>query len=84
MLDDSVAVAFGVVFPGVFFIFVLLGVLELDTAFRLAKWSGLGLIGFYGFCAGRLSGASIRRSLFQAAAVMAIGGAVIAFKALIH
>ena len=84
MLDDAVAVAFGVVFPGVFFLFVLVGLLELDAAFRLAKWSGLGLIGFYGFCAGRLAGSSVRRSLVQATAVMAIGGAVIAFKALIH
>ena len=31
--------------------------MELDTAFRLAKWSGLGLIGFYGFAAARLAGA---------------------------
>ena len=59
MLDDAIAVAFGVVFPGVFFLLVLVGPLELDTAFRLAKWSGLGLIGFYGFCAGRLAGASV-------------------------
>jgi VIT1/CCC1 family predicted Fe2+/Mn2+ transporter len=84
MLDDAVAVAFGVAFPGIFFLLSVVGLLELDTAFTLAKWSGLGLIAFYGFCAGRLSGASIGRSLLQAAAVAAIGGAVIAFKALIH
>jgi hypothetical protein len=84
MLDDSVAVAFGVAFPGIFFLLSVLGLLELDTAFRLAKWSGLGLIAFYGFCAGRLAGASVRRSLVQAMAVAAIGGIVIAFKALVH
>jgi hypothetical protein len=84
MLDDSLAVGFGVVFPGIYFLLALLGALELDTAFRLAKWSGLGLIGFYGFCAGRLAGASITRSLLQAAAVMTIGAAVIAVKALVH
>lgn len=84
MLDDAVAVAFGVAFPGVFFVLSVANVLEVDTAFQLAKWSGLGLIAFYGFCAGRLSGASLGRSIIQALAVAAIGGAVIAFKALIH
>ncbi len=78
------AVAFGVAFPAVFFLLATVGAFELDTAFRLAKWSGLGLIGFYGFCAGRLAGSSVRRSLFQAVAVAAIGGAVIAFKAIVH
>jgi hypothetical protein len=84
MVDDGLAVGFGIAFPGVFFLFVLLGLLELDTAFSLAKWSGLGLIGFYGFSAGRLAGSSVQRSLLQAVFVMTIGGAVIAFKALIH
>ena len=84
MLDDALAVAFGVAFPGIFFLLSAAGLIELDTAFRLAKWSGLGLIAFYGFCAGRLAGASIGRALVQAMAVAAIGGAVIAFKALIH
>ena len=60
MFDDALAVAFGVAFPGVFFVIARIGPLELETAFRFAKWSGLGLIGFYGFCAGRLAGASIR------------------------
>ncbi len=84
MLDDGIAVAFGVAFPGVFFVLSAAHVFELDTAFALAKWSGLGLIAFYGFCAGRLAGASLGRSFLQAIAVAAIGGAVIAFKALIH
>lgn len=84
MLDDAVAVAFGVAFPAVFFLLATVNAFELETAFRLAKWSGLGLIGFYGFCAGRLAGSSVRRSLLQALAVAAIGGAVIAFKSIIH
>ena len=84
MLDDAVAVAFGVAFPGVFFLLSLAGLIELDTAFRLAKWSGLGLIAYYGFCAGRLAGASLQRSFLQAVAVAAIGSIVIAFKALVH
>ena len=34
MLDDALAVAFGVAFPGVFFVLAIVGLLELDTAFR--------------------------------------------------
>jgi hypothetical protein len=44
----------------------------------------LGLIGFYGFCAGRLSGMGLPAAFVQAAAVAAIGGFLIGLKALIH
>jgi hypothetical protein len=84
ILDDVAAVAFGVAFPAVFFFLAAAGVLEPDTAFTIAKWSGLGLIGFYGFVAGRLAGAGFWVALLQALAVGVIGGALIAFKALIH
>jgi hypothetical protein len=81
---DVGAVAFGISFPAVFFLLSTVGAMEVDTAFELAKWTGLGLIGFYGFCAGRLSGMRLPRALLQAAAVAAIGGFLIALKALIH
>lgn len=84
IVADAVAVAFGIAFPAVFFILAAFDATEVDTAFTLAKWSGLGLIGFYGFAAARLSGAGVVASLLQAAAVGAIGGALIALKALIH
>jgi hypothetical protein len=84
LLRDVAAVAFGVAFPAVFFVLAAAGVLEDDTAFTIAKWSGLGLISFYGFAAGRLGGAGLAASLVQALAVGVIGGALIAFKALIH
>jgi hypothetical protein len=79
-----VAVAAGAAFPGVFFVVAAAGVIEEPTAFRLAKWSGLGLIGFYGFCAARLGGAEISRSLLHALVVGAIGGLIIVVKALVH
>ena len=82
--DDSLAVAFGVAFPTVFFLLAVLGAIELDTAFDLAKWTGLGLIGFYGFVAARYAGAPVSRALIQGAGAAAIGGALIAFKALVH
>jgi hypothetical protein len=45
---DVAAAAFGVAFPAVFFVLAAAGVLEDDTAFTVAKWSGLGLIGSTG------------------------------------
>ena len=58
--------------------------IELDTAFDVAKWSGLGLTGFYGFWAARLSGRSRRAALGYALAIAAVGAALIALKALLH
>jgi hypothetical protein len=84
LAGEVAAVAFGVAFPCVFFIAAAGGVIELDTAFRLAKWSGLGLIGFYGYGAARLAGDSHLAALLQALAVAAIGAIVIAFKAVVH
>jgi len=82
--DDALAVAFGVCFPAVFFVLAALDALSTDTAFTIARWSGLGLIGFYGYAAGRLSGAGQPACIVQALAVATIGGVLIAIKALIH
>jgi hypothetical protein len=84
ILGDAGAVAFGIAFPAVFFVLAAAGALEDDTAFTIAKWSGLGLIGLYGFLAGRLAGAGLGLACLQALAVAVIGGALIAFKALVH
>ncbi len=81
---DVIAVAAGAAFPAVFFMLAAADAIELDTAFTLAKWSGLGLIAAYGYAAGRLSGAAVGSSLLHALAVGAIGAAVIAVKALVH
>jgi hypothetical protein len=84
MLESAGAVAFGVGFPAVFFLLAVVHVIELDTAFAIATWGGLGLIGFYGYWAARFAGASVLRALVQAALVAAVGGIVIVFKALVH
>jgi hypothetical protein len=81
---DVAAVVFGISFPAVFFLLSGVGTMEVETAFELAKWSGLGLTGFYGFCAARLSGMGLGAALAQAAAVAAIGGFLIGLKAVIH
>jgi hypothetical protein len=81
---DTSAVAFGVSFPAVFFVVSATGAIDRDTAFDLAKWSGLGLIGFYGFAAARLSGAALTSALIKGIGAALIGGFLIALKALVH
>jgi hypothetical protein len=83
-LDDAVAVFLGVSFPAIFFVLAVLDVLSEDSAFTVAKWSGLGLIGFYGYAAASLAGAGLGTRLLQAVGAALIGGILIAFKALVH
>src|SRR3954470_18103109 len=59
---DAAFVAFGVGFPAVFFVLSAFGAFGDETAFHLAKWSGLALTGFYGFSAARLVGDSVPTS----------------------
>jgi hypothetical protein len=84
MAEDAVAVGFGVAFPAVFFLLSALGLFEVDTAFTIAKWSGLGLIGFYGYWAARFAGAATHHALLKGALVALIGAGLIALKALVH
>jgi hypothetical protein len=84
MAGETGAVVLGAASPAVFFVLAALGVMELDLAFTLAKWSGLGLICGYGYLAARLADASHLRALGHAAGVGAIGAALIALKALLH
>jgi hypothetical protein len=81
---ESCAVMFGVAFPAVFFVLAAAGAVADATAFALAKWTGLALICAYGFVGARLSGSSVAGALARAAAVGAIGGILIALKALVH
>lgn len=84
LLADAGAVTFGAGFPAVFFALAATGAIGVDLAFELAKWSGLGLICGYGFLAARLSGAHLVGALAHGALIGAIGGALIALKALAH
>jgi hypothetical protein len=83
-VQDVLAVAVAIAFPAVYFLMASADWIELDTAFRLAKWTGLGLIGFYGFCGARVSGRSWLGSAASACVVVAIGALLIALKALVH
>jgi hypothetical protein len=84
MAVDALPVVFGAGFPAVFFVLATAGVIDLQLAFTLSKWSGLGLICGYGFLAARLTGAGIAGALLHSAAVGAIGGFLIALKSLLH
>jgi hypothetical protein len=84
LLDDIGAVAIGIAFPCVFFLLTALGAIDLDAAFDLAKWSGLGLIASYGFAAARLTGDSVPRSLRRAGVAALIAAFLIVIKALLH
>src|SRR5687768_18307138 len=46
MAEDAAAVGFGVAFPAVFFVISALGFVDVARALTIAKWTGLGLIGF--------------------------------------
>jgi hypothetical protein len=81
---DVGGVAFGIAFPAIFFLLALAGAMEVETAFTLAKWSGLALIGLYGFSAARLAGATLLAALVQALAIALIGAFLIGLKALVH
>jgi hypothetical protein len=84
LLADAASVMFGAGFPALFFVLAAAGAIQLALAFTLAKWTGLGLIGAYGFLAARVSGANLGRALLHAAILGAIGGLLIALKALVH
>jgi hypothetical protein len=84
MLEDAGSVGFGVAFPAGFFVLSALGVLEVDTAFSVAKWTGLGLIGFYGYWAARFAGAASHHALLRAVLVALVGAGLILLKSLVH
>jgi hypothetical protein len=84
VLADSAAVAIGIGFPAVYFLLEVIGVLGDDAAFLLARWTGLGLLGVYGFVGARLTGSGLLGALLKACGVALIGAALIGLKALVH
>jgi hypothetical protein len=84
LLEEAAAVAFGAGFPAVFFVLSGLHVMEEGTAFTVAKWTGLGLIGFYGFWASRFSGAATHHALLRGTLITLVGAGLIVLKSLVH
>jgi hypothetical protein len=84
LLEEAAAVTFGAGFPAVFFALSALHVFDESTAFTVAKWTGLGLIGFYGFWASRLTGAPTHHALLRGFLIALVGAGLIVLKALVH
>lgn len=84
ILGDALAVGIGVAFPAIFFVLAAVGVMDVDTAFDVAKWTGLGLITAYGYAAARLTGATGIGAVRRAALAGLIAGFLITIKALLH
>jgi hypothetical protein len=84
MAVSAAAVVLGAAFPAVYLLLAAVGLIEIDTAFTLAKWTGLGLLTAYGFAGARLSGLSVGRSLVHAVVIGIIGFVLVALKALLH
>jgi hypothetical protein len=84
VVEDAALVAFGIAFPAVFFLLAAFEAIERDTAFTLARWTGLFLIAAYGFAAARLAGMGLSRSLVQAVAIGLVGAFVILLHAVTH
>ena len=78
------AVVLGAAFPAIYLLLAAVDVISIDTAFTLAKWTGLALLGGYGFAGARLAGLPMGRALLHALAIGAIGAVLVALKALVH
>jgi hypothetical protein len=84
MLDEIGAVVVGVAFPGIFFVLAALGAFDVDAAFTIAKWTGLGMITAYGYIAARFTGATVLGSVRRAGVAGLIAAFLIVIKALLH
>jgi hypothetical protein len=85
--DTAVEVAvlgFGIAFPAVFFVLAAANAIGTSSAFTIAKWCGVGVIGFYGLAAARLSGDGWLPSALKATVAILIGAFLIGLKALLH
>jgi hypothetical protein len=66
------------------FLLVELGWIETQTAFDIAPWIGLALIGGYSLFANRVAGLPLHRAALTTASMLAIGLVLIAIKSLAH
>ncbi len=66
--------------PIAFFLLAWLRVLALETAFGLAEWTGVAVIGLFAFGAYRAAGASVGRSLLAGGALTGVGLLLVVIK----
>ena len=70
--------------PLIPFVLVEFGLIELQTAYDIAPWLGIGVIGGYALLANRLAGLSHAHSALVTVGALAIGLALILIKTLTH
>ncbi len=80
IIHNVSGVLMGALLPAPFFILSWIGVIELETAFKWARWVLIGVLLFYGYVAARLSGRSHAFSIFFAVVASSIGIIVVLFK----
>jgi hypothetical protein len=66
------------------FVIAVLGPIELDTAYDIAPWLGLGVIGAYTMLANRLAGLPAVTSALVTLVALAVGFSLIAIKTFTH
>ena len=69
--------------PIVFFVLAALDAMELETAYTVAKWFGVAVLGLYAYGAYRAAGVGVGRSLLAGALLTGIGLLLVALKSLV-
>jgi len=69
--------------PIVFFVLAALDWMETRTAYTVAKWFGVAVLGLYAFGAYRAAGVPVGRSLVAGAALTAVGLLLVALKSVV-
>jgi hypothetical protein len=81
---DSLAGTLAALLPVAPFVLAAAGAIERETAFDIAFWAGLGVLGAYAVLANRLAGLRGMQNLVACLVVLGIGLALIALKTLVH
>lgn len=66
--------------PVAFFVLAATGALGLETAYGLAEWTGIALLGLLAFAAYRAAGGSVARSLLAGTLLTGVGLVVVVLK----
>ena len=84
MASDIGAGTLAALVPAIPFLLVEVDVIELATAYEIALWLGVGVIGGCALVANRLAGLGTKQTVIFTAAGMLIGVSLIAIKAATH
>jgi hypothetical protein len=81
---DGAAGALAALVPLIPFVLVEADVIEVRTAYDIAPWLGLGVIGGYSLLANREAGVSGARNIVVTGMALAVGASLILIKAVTH